>query len=325
MAAATASYTFEHQHVIDSSHLSAADIWAVMENARTFAEILKRPIKKVPTLRGKVVVTMFYENSTRTRTSFELAAKYLSADTLNFSVSTSALKKGETLLDTVDTLMAMGADALIVRHASSGICHQLARLVGKRMSILNAGDGHHDHPSQGLLDLFTMLQAVPDLRGKKIVIAGDITHSRVARANLHILNAIGLDVHVVAPPTLLPVGISHMGCTVHDRIESALEEADIVMALRLQLERQQSGLLASLGEYAHCYGITRERLKQYCKPGVVVMHPGPMNRGVEITSDVADDPTLSLITRQVQSGVAIRMALLYLLLGKTPQPDAQVA
>ncbi|MEB3245267.1 MAG: aspartate carbamoyltransferase catalytic subunit [Vampirovibrionales bacterium] len=322
-----AKIVFPHQHVIDSSHLSAQDIWAVMENARTFAEILKRPIKKVPTLRGKVVVTMFYENSTRTRTSFELAAKYLSADTLNFSVSTSSVKKGETIQDTIDTLLAMGADALVLRHGSSGICQQMAKLVGKRLSILNAGDGFHDHPSQGLLDLFTMLQAVGDVRGKKIVIVGDLLHSRVARSNLHILNTIGLDVHVCAPPTLIPSGLTELrqndlpACTVHHSIETALQDADIVMALRLQLERQQSGLLASLGEYAQFYGITRERLKRFCKPNVVVMHPGPMNRGVEIASDVADDTSLSLISRQVQSGVAVRMALLYLLLGKTPVQD----
>lgn len=309
---------WNRRHVIDSSSLTIPEVEEVLNTAKTFSEILTRPIKKVPTLRGKVIANMFYENSTRTRTSFELAGKYLSADTINFSVSTSSVKKGESLIDTAQTLLAMGTDALVIRHASSGVCQQLAGFFGDRLCILNAGDGQHDHPTQGLLDLYSIRDRIPDIKGKKIVIVGDVAHSRVARSNIHLLHLFGADVHVVAPETLMPVEIERLGCKAHNKLENALEGADVVMCLRLQLERQKAGLIPSLGEYHSLYAITHERLKRFCKPGVIIMHPGPMNRGVEIASDVADDQSISIITDQVTSGVAIRMALLYLVLS-TPQ------
>jgi aspartate carbamoyltransferase catalytic subunit len=302
------------RHVIDSASLTLDEVRIVLQTARSFAHILGRPVKKIPTLRGKVVVNMFYENSTRTRTSFELAAQYLSADVVNFSVANSSVKKGESLVDTAETLVAMGTDAVVIRHGSSGVCQQLANYFGDRLCILNAGDGYHDHPTQGLLDLFTLQSRLPDLTGRKIVIVGDILHSRVARSNIHLLRLFGADVHVVAPSTLLPVGIEKLGCTAHTRIEEALDGADVVMCLRMQLERQRAGLIPALREYIRFYSITHERLARFCKPDVLLMHPGPMNRGVEIASEVADDPAMSLITNQVTSGVAIRMALLYLCL-----------
>lgn len=305
---------WNRRHVIDSSSLSREEAEAVLSTAAAFSHILSRPIKKVPTLRGKVVVNMFYENSTRTRTSFELAAQYLSADAINFSVSSSSVKKGESLIDTVDTIKAMGTDAVVIRHASSGVCQQLVNHFGDDICVLNAGDGYHDHPTQGLLDLYSLRERIPDLEGRKIVIVGDILHSRVARSNIHLLNKFGVDVHVAAPSTLLPQHIEKLGCTAHTNIEEALEGADVVMCLRMQLERQRAGLIPALREYIKFYSITQERLDRFCKPDVLVMHPGPMNRGVEIASDVADNKALSLITNQVTSGVAIRMALLYLCL-----------
>lgn len=309
-----ATVAWNRRHVIDSSSLTLEEVKEVLRTAQSFAHILSRPVKKIPTLRGKVVVNMFYENSTRTRTSFELAAQYLSADTVNFSVSTSSVKKGESLIDTAETLAAMGTDAVVIRHSSSGVCRQLANYFGNRLCILNAGDGYHDHPTQGLLDLFSLQSRIPDLAGKKIVIVGDILHSRVARSNIHLLNLFGADVHVVAPSTLLPAQIEWLGCTAHTDIASGLENADVVMCLRMQLERQRAGLIPALREYIRFYSITQERLARYCKPDVLVMHPGPMNRGVEIASEVADHKENSLITNQVTNGVAIRMALLYLCL-----------
>lgn len=302
-------------HLTDAVSLTTDEIHTVLAEAKAFAEILDRPVKKVPLLRGKVIVNLFYENSTRTLTSFELAGKYLSADTVNFSVSTSSVKKGETLIDTAQTLMAMGIDAVVIRHSSPGVPHQLAQFFGDRVSVLNAGDGTHEHPTQSLLDLYSMLQRLDTVEGKKVVIVGDILHSRVARSNIHLLNKLGANVHVVGPSTLLPSYLDALGCTMHHRIEPALEDADVVMCLRLQLERQQNGLIPSLSEYAKLYGINRHRLSTYPKANVLLMHPGPMNRGVEITSDVADDPAVSLILNQVTSGVAIRMALLHLLIG----------
>ncbi len=304
---------WNRRHVIDSSSLTLEEVQEVLKTAQSFSNILSRPVKKVPTLRGKVVVNMFYENSTRTSTSFELASKYLSADTVNFSVSTSSVKKGESLIDTAETLLAMGTDAVVIRHSSSGVCQQLANYFGNRINILNAGDGYHDHPTQGLLDLYSLQARIPELQGKKIVIVGDIMHSRVARSNIHLLHLFGADVHIVAPSTLLPLHIEKLGCTAHTNLDKALEGADVVMCLRMQLERQKAGLLP-LSEYVRFYSITEERLKRFCKPDVLVMHPGPMNRGVEIASEVADNRDISLITNQVTSGVAIRMALLYLVL-----------
>lgn len=311
-AAATA---WTRMHILDGASLTRDEIMQVMAETQTFSEILQRPVKKVPVLRGKVIVNMFYENSTRTRTSFELAGKYLSADTINFGVSTSSVKKGETLIDTAETLLAMGTDAVVIRHSSSGVCHQLAQYFGNRVCVLNAGDGYHAHPTQALLDLYSMLQRMDTVEGKKIVIVGDILHSRVARSNIQVLSKLGADVHVVGPSTLLPPGISQFGCTVHTRLEEALQDADVVMCLRLQLERQTSGLIPALSEYTQTFGITRTRLEQFAKPGALVMHPGPMNRNIELSSDLADDPDISLITNQVANGVSVRMALLHLVLG----------
>lgn len=321
-----AEFQWTRRHIIDSTSLTRPEVEEILKHAQTFSEILSRPVKKVPTLRGKVVVNMFYENSTRTRTSFELAGKYLSADTINFSVSTSSVKKGESLWDTVETLMAMGTDAVVIRHASSGVCHQLARLAGDRLGILNGGDGYHDHPTQGLLDLFTLRQRIPDLTGKKLVIVGDILHSRVARANIPLMRLFGADVHIAGPQTLLPPHAAEaLGCTVHTKIDDALQDADVVMCLRLQLERMKAGLLPSMGEYVNGYSITHKRLEQFCKPDVLVMHPGPMNRGIEISSELADDPHFSLITNQVTNGVAIRMALLYLVLNSPGSLEGDLA
>jgi aspartate carbamoyltransferase catalytic subunit len=322
MPTETPAFKWTRRHVIDSSTLTRPEVDEVLRTAKTFAEILERPIKKIPTLRGKVVANMFYENSTRTLTSFELAGKYLSADVVNFSVATSSVKKGESLLDTAVTLKAMGVDGLVIRHSSSGICEQLAQYFGPKMAILNAGDGQHDHPTQGLLDLYSMLERMPDVAGKKIVIVGDVRHSRVARSNIHLLSLCGADVHVVAPTTLMPPAIDQLPCTPHHKLEQALQDADVVMCLRLQLERQQAGLIPTMNEYVKFYSINAERLKRLCKPGVLLMHPGPMNRGIEIESDVADDPTYSIITNQVTSGVAIRMALLYLCLSTTGEAVA---
>jgi aspartate carbamoyltransferase catalytic subunit len=281
-----------------------------LQTARSFGHILSRPVKKVPTLRGKVVVNMFYENSTRTSTSFALAAQYLSADLINFNVANSSVKKGESLIDTAETLAAMGTDAVVIRHSSSGVCQQLAQHFGARLCILNAGDGYHDHPTQGLLDLLTLQSRIPDLTGKKIVIVGDILHSRVARSNIHLLKLFGANVHVLAPATLLPMDIERLGCIAHTNIEEALDGADVVMCLRMQMERQRSGLIPAISEYTRFYCITKDRLKRHCKPNVLLMHPGPMNRGVEIASDIADDLEVSVIAEQVEMGVAIRMAVL---------------
>ena len=308
-------FVWTRRHLLDSYSLTTEEVKEVLKTAQSFSSILQRPVKKVPTLHGKVVVNMFYENSTRTSTSFELAAKYLSADLVNFSVNTSSVKKGETLLDTAETLLAMGVDAVVIRHPHSGVCQQLKSYFGDRLCVLNAGDGYHDHPTQGLLDLFSLTQRIPlaEIAGKKVVIVGDILHSRVARSNIHLLNLFGANVHVVAPATLLPTEIEKLGCTAHTNIEEALQDADVVMCLRMQMERQTSGLIPALSEYVRLYSITQDRLSTYCKPNVLVMHPGPMNRGIEIASDVADHKEYSLITNQVTSGVAIRMALLYLL------------
>jgi aspartate carbamoyltransferase catalytic subunit len=307
--------TWTRNHILDAASLTPDEIQQVMAEAQTFSEVLQRPVKKVPILRGKVIVNLFYENSTRTRTSFELAGKYLSADTINFGVSTSSVKKGETLIDTAETLLAMGTDAVVIRHSSSGVCHQLARYFGSRVSVINAGDGYHEHPTKALLDLFSLLQKMDSVADKKITIVGDILHSRVARSNIHVLSKMGAEVHVVGPATLIPEDIYRLGCIVHTHLEPAIQDADVVMCLRLQLERQKSGLIPSLAEYAQLYGINRQRLETYAKPGVTLMHPGPMNRGVEISSEVADDPDYSIITHQVANGVCVRMALLHLVLG----------
>jgi aspartate carbamoyltransferase catalytic subunit len=283
----------------------------VLDTARSFREILDRPIKKVPILRGKTIVNMFFEPSTRTSASFDMAAKRLMADTVNISPKTSAVTKGETLLDTARNLEAMKIDLVVIRHASSGAPHFLASRI--KAGVVNAGDGQHAHPTQGLLDMFTMREKRGALQGLSVLIVGDITHSRVARSNIHGLVKMGAKVSVCGPPTLVPPGIERLGVTVHYDLDAAIAGADVINVLRLQLERQKKGLLPSLREYSRLFCVDRERLKR-AKPDVTVMHPGPMNRGVEIDPAVADGAR-SVILDQVTNGVAVRMAVLYLLSG----------
>lgn len=297
----------------------------ILDTAESLKEILGREIKKVPTLRGRSVMTLFYEPSTRTRTSFEMAGKYLSADTSNIATTTSAVVKGETLKDTAWTVEAMGVDCIVMRHPIAGAPHFLARIC--QASVINAGDGMHEHPTQGLLDLFSIRERKGDLRGLKVAIIGDIFHSRVARSNIWGLGKMGAEVWVSGPSTLLPPGIERLGealggrLKATHRVEEAIEGADVVMVLRLQLERQKKGLFPSIREYARYWGVDRRRLA-LAKDDFVLMHPGPMNRGVEIASDVAD-ADYSLIVDQVTNGVAVRMAILFLLLGGAPEGQAQ--
>ena len=283
----------------------------VLSTARSLKEILSRPIKKVPTLRGKVICTLFYENSTRTKTSFELAARYMSADAVSISTATSSVKKGETLADTARNLEVMGVDLVIMRHSVSGSCHFLSKVLD--VPVVNAGDGMHEHPTQGLLDIFTVLDYKPGIRGLKVAILGDIAHSRVARSNIFGLTKMGAEVSVAGPSTLLPPEIESLGVKAFSRPEEAIEGADVVYVLRLQLERQTKSLFPSKREYRDFFGLDRQKFA-YAKDDAIIMHPGPMNRGVEITTDLADS-TKSVILDQVTSGVAIRMAVLYLILG----------
>jgi aspartate carbamoyltransferase catalytic subunit len=291
--------------------LSADDIYRVLETAGAMREIGERPIKKVPTLRGKTVVNLFYEPSTRTRTSFEIAEKRLSADTLNIAVAASSVLKGETLADTALNIEAMSPDMIVLRHASSGACHLLSRICRSR--IINAGDGLHEHPTQALLDAFTIRQHKPEIAGLKVAIIGDLLHSRVLRSNVLLLTKLGAHVFVSGPPTLVPRGIEQLGVTVAGTVEDAVRDADVVMMLRIQQERMQGAFFPSLREYFNLFGMTEERVRR-AKPDVIIMHPGPMNRGVEIASEVADGP-YSVILEQVANGVAVRMAVLYLLAG----------
>jgi aspartate carbamoyltransferase catalytic subunit len=306
--------TLNRKDLLGIRELDRDEITLILDTAEAFKEVSTRDIKKVPTLRGKTVINLFYEASTRTRTSFEIAAKRLSADTINVSVSTSSVVKGETLIDTARNLEAMALDAVIIRHQSSGAPHQLARLLSP--PVINAGDGTHEHPTQALLDAFTIRERKGTIAGLKVAIIGDIMHSRVARSNTHLLTKLGATVYVSGPQTLLPPDYERLvgdGLRVTPRIEEAIEGADVVMALRIQLERQKEAFFPSLKEYAIRFGLNAERLKS-AKPDVIIMHPGPMNRGVEIASDVADGP-YSLILDQVTNGVAVRMAVLYLLIG----------
>lgn len=350
--------TWNRHHILSLADFTTTEYDTVLQTAASFQEVLSRRTKKVPTLQGQVVANLFFESSTRTRSSFELAAKRLSADTLNFAAATSSMTKGETILDTAKTYLAMGTDIMVVRHREAGVPNAIASemdRLGVKVSVLNAGDGQHEHPSQALLDLFTICTLIdPDhprlelLKGKKIAIVGDILHSRVARSNIWSLIASGAEVHLAAPPTLLPKlfaeyileeagdrgqgaegdklilasPISHLPSPsshspnqklfLHWQLEPALQNADFVMTLRLQKERMTAHLLPSLREYHQLFGLTRAKL-QLCKPNVKVLHPGPVNRGVEISSDLMDDPEFSLIQSQVTSGVAVRMALLYLI------------
>ena len=290
--------------------LSADEIYLVLDTAEAMREIGERPIKKVPTLRGKTVVNLFYEPSTRTRTSFEIAEKRLSADTLNIAVQASSVQKGETLADTAMNIEAMSPDMIVIRHSSSGACNLLSRICKSR--IINAGDGLHEHPTQALLDAFTIRQHKPSIEGLKVAIVGDLLHSRVLRSNVLLLTKLGAHVFVSGPPTLVPRGIGQLGVTVAT-VDDAVRDADVVMMLRIQQERMQGAFFPSLREYYNLFGMTTERVSR-AKPDVIIMHPGPMNRGVEIASEVADGP-YSVILEQVANGVAVRMAVLYLLAG----------
>jgi aspartate carbamoyltransferase catalytic subunit len=291
--------------------LTPDEINLIIDTASGFRDVLKRDIKKVPALRGKTVVNLFFEPSTRTRTSFELAAKRLSTDVINFSVPTSSVVKGETLRDTALTIEALGADFVVVRHSSAGVPHFLSRIL--KASVINAGDGANEHPTQALLDLFTIRAHKKRIKGLIVVIIGDIAHSRVARSNIYALTKMDAKVRLVAPSTLIPPEVERLGVEVYNSVEEGIRNADVVMALRLQLERQVKGFLPSPEEYFNLYGLTKERM-QLAKKNAIVMHPGPMNRGVEIESEVADGPQ-SVILEQVTNGLAIRMAVLYLLSG----------
>lgn len=299
---------FRHRHLLGIDDLDASDVTAILDAAEVFHEVSRRPVRKVPTLRGKTVINLFYESSTRTRTSFELAGKRLSADVVNISTSTSSVTKGETLLDTVRTLEAMHPDVIVMRHSASGAPHLVAERV--RGSVVNAGDGQHEHPTQALLDAFTIRRALGrDLSGMVVAICGDIAHSRVARSNALLLPLLGAEVRLAGPRTLLPHRDEGLGCAVFDRLEPALEGADVVMMLRIQRERLNSALLPSLREYSREFGLNSQRLG-FARKDAIVLHPGPLNRGVEISDDIADGPR-SVILNQVEAGVAVRMAVLY--------------
>jgi len=303
---------FEKKDILGIKDLSIDEINLILETAESFLEISTRKIKKVPTLRGKTIINLFYEASTRTRTSFEIAGKRLSADTINISASTSSVVKGETLIDTARNLEAMNPDVIVLRHSAAGAPQLLASLV--KQSIINAGDGAHEHPSQALLDMMTIKEHKGKISGLKVAIVGDIEHSRVARSNIYGLSSMGAHVVLAGPPMMLPRDIEQMGVKVFSRIEDAIADADVVMMLRIQLERQKQNIFPSLREYARHYCLNRKNIKLAAKD-VIVMHPGPINRGVEISPDIADDPSYSVILDQVNKGVAVRMALLYLLTG----------
>jgi aspartate carbamoyltransferase catalytic subunit len=291
--------------------LTTDEIALILDTAEAMQEIGSRDVKKVPALRGKTVVNLFFEPSTRTRTSFEIAEKRLSADTLNIASVSSSVTKGETLADTALNLEAMRPDMIVLRHASSGACHLLSRLC--RAGIINAGDGMHEHPTQALLDAFTIREHKKRLDGLKVAIVGDLLHSRVLRSNIHLLTRMGADVWVCGPPTLMPTDVVRFGVRATTSIDEAVADADVIMLLRIQLERMQGAFFPSLREYFRVFGMTEARLR-LAKPDVMIMHPGPMNRGVEIASEVADG-SYSVILEQVANGVAVRMAVLYLLAG----------
>ena len=301
------------KHLLGIKDLSKDDISLILQTADQFKEVLQRPIKKVPSLRDVTIVNLFYENSTRTRISFELAEKRLSADTINFSSSGSTVSKGETLLDTVNNILSMKVDMVVMRHSASGAPHFLAKHIPA--AIINAGDGTNEHPTQALLDAFSIRERTGGLEGRKIAIVGDIMHSRVAQSNIYLLKKMGAEVTVCGPPTLIPKYISEaLGVQVNYNLKRTLEWCDVANVLRIQLERQNQVLFSSLREYNIVYGIKRQMLDELNKD-IVIMHPGPMNRGVEIDSDVADSRQ-SIILQQVENGVAVRMAVLYLLAGR---------
>lgn len=312
-------YQFRHNHVFGIEQLSVEDITHILNTAQSFREISTRSIKKVPTLRGKTIVNLFFEPSTRTRMSFEIAAKRMSADTFNISASTSSATKGETLVDTARNIQAMKPDVIIIRHSSSGAPQLLAQHI--EASVVNAGDGAHEHPSQGLLDMMTVLEHKECIAGLKVAIIGDIAHSRVAMSNILGFTRMGAEIFVAGPRTFIPIGLSGMGVTVCDSVKDAVENADVVMTLRIQLERQNDSLIPSLREYSRFFGVNRDLLS-YAKEDAIIMHPGPINRGVELNPDIADGER-SVILDQVTNGVAVRMALLYLVLGGAKGSDGQ--
>lgn len=312
---------FTRKHLLGLEELSSDEIRMILDTAVPFKEISERQIKKVPVLRGKTIVNLFFEASTRTRTSFEFAEKRLSADTVNVNVSTSSVSKGETLVDMARNLEAMKIDMVVIRHAASGAPAFLSERIDS--NVINAGDGWHEHPTQGLLDMLTMRDHKGKLEGLKVVIVGDVIHSRVARSNIWGLKKMGAEVGVCGPPTLVPRSLEQLGVTIYPRIEDALAEADVLNVLRIQLERMQSNLFPSLGEYNRLYGISSRRLEETGRD-VLILHPGPMNRGVEIDSDVADGP-YQVILKQVTNGVAVRMAVLFLLAGGKQAAAAEAA
>lgn len=303
--------TFNPKHILGIQELSAQELTFILDTADSFKEINSRDIKKVPTLRGKTIINLFFEASTRTRTSFEIAGKRLSADTVNISASGSSVVKGETLEDTARNIEAMHPDIIVMRHNASGACQYLADRLS--CSIVNAGDGMHEHPSQALLDAFTIRQHKGKIEGLTVAIVGDITHSRVVRSNIYCLNKLGAKVRIAGPGTMLPPGLERLGCEVFNNLEDAIRDADCVMMLRIQRERQGAPLIPSVREYCRFFGLTEEKLK-LAKKDAIVMHPGPINRGVELVSSVADGPQ-NVILDQVENGVAVRMALLYLVAG----------
>ena len=291
--------------------LSVEEINLILDTAAGFKDVLGRDIKKVPALRGKTTVNLFYEPSTRTRTSFEVAAKRLSTDVINFSVPTSSVVKGESLIDTALTVQALGADFIIIRHASSGVPHLLAKNLNA--SVINAGDGTNEHPTQALLDAFTIQEKKGKIAGLKVAIVGDIMHSRVAKSNIYCLTALGARVRLIGPPTLIPENLKAMGVSIFHNMEDGLRDVDVLIMLRIQMERQGKGFFPSTEEYSKNWGLTPERLS-LATEGVIVMHPGPMNRGIEIVSEIADGPR-SVILEQVTNGIAVRMSVMYLLSG----------
>lgn len=300
------------RHLLGLENVSKEDIVRILDTADTFREVLERTIKKVPTLRGITVLNLFYEPSTRTRISFELAEKRLSADTVNFSASTSSVTKGESLRDTVQNIEAMKIDMVVVRHSSPGVPYFLSQCMNA--NIINAGDGAHEHPTQALLDMYTIRKKYGRIKGLRVLLLGDVKHSRVVRSNILGLQTLGASVALCGPATLLPVEIERYGCDVYTNLDEAIEGADVINIMRIQMERQQAGLLPSQREYTNLFGITRDRLKRLNK-NYTIMHPGPMNRGVEVTSEVADGKQ-SVILDQVTNGQAVRMAVLYLLSGR---------
>jgi aspartate carbamoyltransferase catalytic subunit len=305
---------FAHRHLLDIARLNANDINQLLDLAESYARLSRTADKKQSILEGKTQINLFYENSTRTRTSFELAGKRLGADVINMSVGSSSVKKGETLIDTAMTLNAMHPDVLVIRHSDSGAPHLLSQKVD--CAVINGGDGSHEHPTQALLDALTIRRRKGRLEGLIVAICGDIQHSRVARSNIALLNIMGARVRVVGPTTLVPSNASKMGVEVYHKMSEGLKDADIVMMLRLQTERMQGSFVPSVREYFHLFGLDKEKLT-HAKPDALIMHPGPMNRGVEIDSEIADDLNISAISEQVEMGVAVRMACLDLLTRRT--------